>query len=158
MIVTVRGGTSSPSSLGTLPWTFVALRHFMPAWRLDAQEHGLQPRRFLMLWVGVVIGFFSLSHSKLAPYIVPVIPMFGMLLGDLFTRLSSDILRRHLLIAGGVVGLLGVAVLFLPDNIAGSKSIDVVADLRPETAIGFLLIAATLLCTCLLAPEDLEHR
>jgi hypothetical protein len=101
-----------------------------------------------MLWILVVIGFFSLSHSKLAPYIVPVIPMFAMVLGDLFTRLPIRSLHRQLLVTGSVLGLLGLVVLFLPDNIAGPKSIDVVADLRPETAIGFLLIAATLLCTC----------
>ncbi len=135
-------------ALGGLPWTFVALGQLHSTWRLDAQAQGLQTRRFLMLWVVVVIGFFSMSHSKLAPYIVPVIPMFAIVLGEIFTRLSIRTLRVHLLVVGSVLALLGLTVAFVPDNIAGAKSVDLVQDLRPETALGFLLTAATMLCPC----------
>lgn len=135
-------------ALGTLPWTLVALRQLIPAWRLDAQVDGLQTRRFLMLWVAVVIGFFSFSHSKLAPYIVPVIPMFAIALGEIFTRLSARALRMHLLVIGSVLALLGLAIGLVPDHIAGAKSVDVVQDLRPETTLGFLLTAAAMLYPC----------
>lgn len=134
--------------LGSLPWTFIALRQFKQSWQRDAPLTGLQSRRFLLLWLGVVFGFFSLSHSKLPPYIVPMIPMFGMLVGDAFTRLSAAALRMHLLTMGVLLGLLGIAVSLLPDTIAGAKSVDVVADLRPETATGLLLAAAALLLSC----------
>ena len=43
----------------------------------------------------VVIGFFSLSHSKLPPYIAPVIPMFALVLSDVFTRLPTQAVRTH---------------------------------------------------------------
>jgi Aminoarabinose transferase C-terminal domain/Dolichyl-phosphate-mannose-protein mannosyltransferase len=135
-------------ALGSLPWTFVALRQFTPAWRLDGQVQGLQTRRFLMLWVAVVIGFFSLSHSKLAPYIVPAMPIFAIALGDIFTRLPIKALRMHLLVIGIALALLGLAVAVVSDHIAGAKSADVVRDLRPETTMGFLLTAAAMLGPC----------
>jgi 4-amino-4-deoxy-L-arabinose transferase-like glycosyltransferase len=134
-------------ALGTLPWTFVALRQFNTAWRLDGQTSGLQVRRFLMLWIVVVIGFFSLSHSKLPPYIVPVIPMFALALSDVFTRLKAQALRTHLLVMGLALGLLGLVIALLPNTIAGAKSVDLVADLRPETAIGLLLASVAMLAS-----------
>jgi 4-amino-4-deoxy-L-arabinose transferase-like glycosyltransferase len=131
--------------IGGLPWTFVAAGQFNHSWRLDGQQAGLQTRRFLLLWVVVVIGFFSVSHSKLPPYIVPVIPMFAMLVGDVFTRLAASALRTHLLVMGITLALLGITVGLLPDNIAGAKSVDVVINLRPDTATGLLLAAAAML-------------
>ena len=133
--------------LGTLPWTLVALRQFNATWRLDAQTTGLQTRRFLMLWIVVVIGFFSLSHSKLPPYIVPVIPMFALVLGDVFTRLPARALRWHLLVIGLTLAALGLVVALLPNTIAGAKSVDLVADLRPETSIGLLLVSIAMLAS-----------
>lgn len=133
--------------LGTLPWTLVALRQFNATWRLDGQAGALQVRRFLMLWIVVVVGFFSVSHSKLPPYIVPVIPMFALVLGDVFTRLPARALRWHLLVIGLLLAALGLIVAFLPDTIAGAKSVDVVADLCPETAIGLLLASIAMLAS-----------
>ena len=101
-----------------------------------------------MLWIAVVVVFFSLSHSKLPPYIVPVMPMFAMVLGEVFTRLPPATLRKHLLVMGSLLVILAVVIVVLPDNVAGAKSKDVVADLRPETAIGLLLAAASMLCPC----------
>lgn len=138
-------------ALGSLPWTFVALRQFRTSWQLDGQRPGLQPRRFLMLWVVVVIGFFSLSHSKLPPYILPVMPMFALLLGDAFTRLAANALRLHLLVMGCALTLLGAIIGLLPDGIAGAKNMDVVANLRLETASGLLLVAAAMLLSCRLS-------
>ncbi|MGC3982727.1 MAG: glycosyltransferase family 39 protein [Steroidobacteraceae bacterium] len=131
--------------LGTLPWTFVALRQFKPAWQLDSQLNGFQTRRFLMLWIVVVVTFFSLSHSKLPPYIVPVIPMFAMLLGDIFTRLSVRALRMHLLVMGSVLTLLAVMIGLLPTGLAGTRSVDLIGKLQPPATIGFLLAAAAML-------------
>ncbi|MGE0115773.1 MAG: phospholipid carrier-dependent glycosyltransferase [Steroidobacteraceae bacterium] len=138
-------------ALGSLPWTFVALRQFKASWQLDSQQTGLQTRRFLMLWVVAVIGFFSLSHSKLPPYIVPVMPMFALLLGDAFTRLEAKAIRMHLLVIGGVLGVLGLIISLLPNTVAGAKNVDVVTDLKPETAVGLLLAAIPMLMSCCLS-------
>lgn len=143
--------------LGSLPWTFVALRQFKRSWQLETQQSSMQTRRFLLLWVATVMVFFSASHSKLPPYIVPVIPMFALFVAEAFTRLDAKALRVHLLVVGVVLTLLGVIVGLLPNTIAGAKSVDLVADLRPETATGFLLAAEAMLLACwLLQRRSLE--
>jgi hypothetical protein len=73
--------------------------------------------------------------------------MFALLLGDVFTRLPARTLRMHLLAVGLLLGLLGLVVALLPDTVAGAKSAALVADLRPETAIGFLVAAVALLAS-----------
>jgi len=60
---------------GFLPWTFVfgrALRPLGEAWRSRARTHG--DVLFFALWFFVIVVFFSLSHSKLVPYILPAFP------------------------------------------------------------------------------------
>lgn len=133
--------------LGCLPWSFVGLFQFKAAWRFDARADGVQIRRFLLLWIVVVVGFFSLSHSKLPPYIVPIIPMFALLLGDAFTRLPAKIVRIHLLVMGAILGALSLIIALLPDTIAGARSVHVVAEMRPDTALGLLLVSAAMLAS-----------
>lgn len=137
--------------LGSLPWTFIALHRLTTEWQLDAAQPGFQTRRFLIVWIVTVIGFFSLSHSKLPPYILPVIPMLALLLGDICTRLAATALRLHLLVMASMLLVLALVVCLLPDNIAGAKAIAVVADLRPETVVGLVLISIAILAASWLA-------
>ncbi|HEX5409914.1 MAG TPA: phospholipid carrier-dependent glycosyltransferase [Gemmatimonadaceae bacterium] len=60
---------------GFLPWTFVCHRAIAPlrdAWR--ARVRSWSDELFLALWFGVILVFFSVSHSKLIPYILPAFP------------------------------------------------------------------------------------
>jgi 4-amino-4-deoxy-L-arabinose transferase-like glycosyltransferase len=52
--------------LPALPFFFSALRRFRVAGDRDAQ--------FFLIWFGVVLVFFSVSRSKLPPYLLPAIP------------------------------------------------------------------------------------
>jgi 4-amino-4-deoxy-L-arabinose transferase-like glycosyltransferase len=45
---------------------------------------------FLWIWIGFVFCFFSCSHSKLVPYIVPMFPPASLLLGLVFSRYWED--------------------------------------------------------------------
>ena len=51
------------------PRALVPLRD---AWRTRAREHG--DELYFALWFFVILVFFSLSHSKLLPYILPAFP------------------------------------------------------------------------------------
>jgi 4-amino-4-deoxy-L-arabinose transferase-like glycosyltransferase len=90
---------------GVLPW-IVAL---FPALRRAAMRSpapGFQAQRFLLVWCAVVFGFFSVSSSKLVPYILPLFPALSLLVG---AYLGSA--GRGLLLAQSVVAaLLGVAL------------------------------------------------
>lgn len=130
-------------ALGALPWTSVLVQTAKSSWQNDVSS-GFQPKRFLMLWIAVVIVFFSASHSKLPPYIAPVFPATALVLGAALTRIEPRFLQRHFLIAASLLFAIGIAVVCLPDDIAGPNSIDLVKDLRPETAAGLLLSAGAL--------------
>jgi 4-amino-4-deoxy-L-arabinose transferase-like glycosyltransferase len=66
---------------GMLPWIgllFPALRDAWAGWRARRER---REELFLLLWVGLVFAFFSVSGSKLIPYILPMLPPSALLLG-----------------------------------------------------------------------------
>ncbi len=57
-----------------LPWSFLV------PWAFLRKRPWTDPAgRFLLLWAGVVVGFFSLSRGKLPPYILPALLPFALL-------------------------------------------------------------------------------
>ena len=68
--------------LGCLPWSFVFVAQagsMLKRWRDLRREQPLL--LFLWLWVIVMVGFFSISTSKLTGYILPVFPAIALLIG-----------------------------------------------------------------------------
>jgi 4-amino-4-deoxy-L-arabinose transferase-like glycosyltransferase len=108
---------------GTLPWTLSALRALGSGWRrhaaLDSGE--FQPKVFLWIWVVFIGVFFSLSDSKLMPYILPAIPALALLIAALpVTTLRRDFLFTAILTVIAGLGL-GLASLNWPSVIAPSQ-------------------------------------
>jgi len=70
--------------LTMLPWSLFIPRAIRLgiASRLSGQGGTLL---YLVLWATIIFGFFSLSGSKLIPYILPVFPPLAILLGKLFS-------------------------------------------------------------------------
>ncbi|MEA3134581.1 MAG: hypothetical protein QOG17_2427 [Gammaproteobacteria bacterium] len=66
--------------LGSMPWTLSALRVVILGWRRRAPSGQFDPALFLWLWVVFVCVFFSLSDSKLIPYILPAMPAVALLI------------------------------------------------------------------------------
>jgi len=106
---------------GAMPWTSAVLPAMRSAWRsAHSRPHHVRVERFLLLWVLAVVGFFSLSSSKLPGYVLPAFPALALLMGRWTVQARSALLRRHLLV-GGVVGLvlvLGALALFLSARFA----------------------------------------
>jgi 4-amino-4-deoxy-L-arabinose transferase-like glycosyltransferase len=100
--------------IGTVPWTVPALRVIVSGWRDRALKGPFSPTFFLWIWVLFVCVFFSLSDSKLMPYILPAMPPLAVLIAALPTAtLKRDFLITAVLTA--VVGLgLGAASFYLP--------------------------------------------
>ncbi|MBS0612339.1 MAG: glycosyltransferase family 39 protein [Proteobacteria bacterium] len=91
--------------VGTLPWTGGALRALATGWaRLDAP--GFDTRAFLRLWVLFILLFFSLSDSKLIPYILPALPALGLLMA----AQPADVRRRDALQASLLALCVGAAL------------------------------------------------
>ncbi len=97
--------------IGLFPWTlflYQALRHSLSeAWR---PRHGYREALFLAIWAGWVFVFFSLSSSKVIPYILPMFPPLAILLGRYFSAAWAEP-RLHGLRAG--CWLLFISVLLL---------------------------------------------
>jgi 4-amino-4-deoxy-L-arabinose transferase-like glycosyltransferase len=72
--------------LGFLPWTGLLPRTGIEAWR--AVRRGERPTTMLALWAVFVFGFFSISQSKLIPYIVPMLPALSLLAGRSLAELA----------------------------------------------------------------------
>ncbi len=105
---------------GSLPWTLSALRVLGFGWRRVKQSGEFDPALFLWIWIVFVVVFFSLSDSKLIPYILPAMPALALLIAALPRRaMQRDLLVTAWLTIIASLGL-GVASLYWPRLIAPS--------------------------------------
>ena len=84
--------------IGFFPW----LALLPAALRLPRRQAGFDARKLLWIWVLMIFVFFSVSHSKLPLYLLPVFPAAALLLGEAIARAS----RRTLGSALGLAALL----------------------------------------------------
>jgi 4-amino-4-deoxy-L-arabinose transferase-like glycosyltransferase len=95
---------------GLMPWTgfFFALLSKKSIIRTPSDNKSRDSNIFLLTWFAVILIFFSISSSKLIPYIVPCIPPLALLIGADIDRMVS---RREW--HGGAVFLsAGIALIF----------------------------------------------
>ncbi|MFO1402234.1 MAG: glycosyltransferase family 39 protein [Steroidobacteraceae bacterium] len=126
--------------VGFLPWTLLLPRILLDAIR--AARGGQGAAWLLLLWVAFVFAFFSLSQSKLIPYIVPLFPALALLAGPALERIAPRRLAWHLLAAALAFVLLVVALAVYAATPAGLQH---AAELGPDVARGvyaLLLVAA----------------
>jgi 4-amino-4-deoxy-L-arabinose transferase-like glycosyltransferase len=103
---------------GTVPWTVPALRVLVTGWRTPRGQ--FSSTLFLWIWVVFVCLFFSLSNSKLMPYILPAMPALAVLIGTQpLPTLKRDLLITSILTSGAALAL-GAASFALPKLIPAS--------------------------------------
>ncbi|MBJ6728009.1 glycosyltransferase family 39 protein [Geomesophilobacter sediminis] len=91
-----------------LPWTFFLPAAIKSAWREHINGKG-EAKLFLLLWAGTILFFFSLSSSKLIPYILPVYPALALLVGATLAETiekHSDRLQKP----GAILGLTNLII------------------------------------------------
>ncbi len=104
-------------ALGLLPWSGLlpaALLRYRSRFRSEGGRLRDQPHLvFLACWAGFVFLFFSASHSKLVPYILPALPPLAVLIALALdaTLEAKDERLRGWLRTGGLVGALVLAAL-----------------------------------------------
>ncbi len=128
---------------GSLPWTPSALRALGGGWRRQVNPAEFNPRLFLWIWVVFIGVFFSLSDSKLMPYILPVMPALALLIAALpALQLKRDFLITAVLTV--VAGLaLGLASLNWPRVVASSdRSAYFLPLAKPLGQIALLLLVS----------------
>ena len=95
--------------LAVLPWLYSAVRALAEkAQGVVGRDGAFSPDAFLWLWTAFIVFFFSVSHSKLPSYILPVIPALAVL-----TALVLERMARARWVAWGLsllAGMFGILV------------------------------------------------
>ncbi len=68
--------------VGSIPWTLSAVRVAATGWRRRAAHGQFDHALFLWLWLAFIGVFFSLSDSKLIPYVLPAMPALALLIAS----------------------------------------------------------------------------
>jgi len=71
--------------IGLLPWVLQIPGAIAQAWNERRRE--FSPGWLLVCWFLVIFAFFSVSHSKLPGYIIPVFPALALIIGNRLDRL-----------------------------------------------------------------------
>ena len=103
-----------------LPWSAVALAWLLRAagWRRDEIKALVADpwRLYLLLWTVAPMAFFTLSGNILATYVLPGLPAFALLVGDVWHPQAGGPRRvrpgvRSVLVAGFAIPLVFVAAI-----------------------------------------------
>jgi 4-amino-4-deoxy-L-arabinose transferase-like glycosyltransferase len=132
-----------PVFLGLLlPWTGVVLWALGRRAPIDSDD-----RIFLVIWAGVVLGFFSISRGKLVPYILPALLPVALLVGEALAGLQSRIMGlrgepgcRLSLLLWALMAWILVVLYFLP-LVALQPLLHQAAILEPYLPISLVLLA-----------------
>jgi len=101
--------------VGFIPWTgFIlgAVRKALPG-SLSRKTHQDRANLFLLLWFIIIFTFFSISRSKLIPYIIPAMPPLAILAGAFLDKLMDRGKSRELF-----TGMLSNTMILVPFGIA----------------------------------------
>ncbi len=71
--------------VGFLPWTSLLPQSICNAYK----DNSNTLNRFLLIWSGWVLLFFSLSNSKLIPYILPAFPPLSLLIANYVVHMKE---------------------------------------------------------------------
>lgn len=94
-------------AVGAMPWLFSSLNALLKppfSWRAEAGK--FEVSRLLWVYTIFVFFFFSISHSKLQGYILPMFPALALLVGENLSK------RKHF-IADGIVAIVIASAIFL---------------------------------------------
>ena len=127
---------------GFLPWMLAlpfAIRH---AWREEAQAPGPRPMRFVLLYAGFVLAFFSASGSKLPAYILPIFPPLALVLGRYLVAVPARRLATLVAPTILIALALGVAAWQAPANAKDEWSRVLYLEARPWTVAAAAYLGA----------------
>src|SRR6202035_1019927 len=79
------------------------------AWRDPGPTQQFKPLRFLLIFSGFTLAFFSASGSKLAPYIQPMFPPLAAVVG-VYVADRVSFLRTTAVITAVLVSVVGLGL------------------------------------------------
>lgn len=95
-----------------LPWTPLLPDALYRFWREAAADAGGDPRtRLLLIWPAVILGFFTLSASRIEYYSLPALPGLALVLGWRLQRFTESTRDHSVNRALLLLALLGATIL-----------------------------------------------
>lgn len=145
--------------LTMLPWSFLLPGSLLQAWQQRSRNRGVS--LYLLVWPVVILLFFSLSSSKLIPYILPLFPALAVLIANRLStawhhrkpRLGAAVasLALLLLVAGVIIGLLPLLPWLQPllqeSGRTGRQLSEILYGSTPVLSQQVLLLTGTILAT-----------
>lgn len=137
---------------GFFPWTiflFQALyKQIRRVWQTP-QQHANE--LFLLLWIMIIFGFFSIPHSKIIGYILPIFPALALLVGHYLSSIWETASRFAIFLFIACSILLASILLVLPHY----QWIDLATSLTPFLkAIAFIFIISAVSAVILLKQKN----
>jgi 4-amino-4-deoxy-L-arabinose transferase-like glycosyltransferase len=96
--------------VGALPWLLPLARAARGAWRDSGLNSHFKPLKFLLLFSAITLGFFSVSSSKLATYILPMFPTLAAFTG-VAVATRPQFLSRSTGVAAGLALIVAAGLL-----------------------------------------------
>jgi 4-amino-4-deoxy-L-arabinose transferase-like glycosyltransferase len=129
--------------LGLFPWISLLWKGIRHGLRPDLSKDQRNVTLFLLIWAGWTFGFFSLSNSKLVPYILPCFPPLALTLGSYWAKIyesgQGSAVRQDIFLFVGMSGALsigGLATLWMVPRLI---------DHRPHLWVDFSVLSGLLL-------------
>lgn len=139
-------------ALGAFPWTLLLLPTLYKAWK-QGYSARFSPERFLLVWVLSTFVFFSLSSSKMAPYLLPIFPALALMGGRYLCELSRRSWLTHL----GILATVAAAALVAATRVAALTD-DAYTQEMLQGLAAWLVGAAALLLLGIVAAATLVWR
>jgi 4-amino-4-deoxy-L-arabinose transferase-like glycosyltransferase len=116
-------------ALGALPWTVPML---CGLWQAFKERRGgvFAPFRFLAVWAVIVFVFFSVSGSKLVPYVLPAFPALALLAGRYVCTADPVALARQLFWSGVAAALLLAVLPYAVSRVGDAVESGMIAELK----------------------------
>jgi 4-amino-4-deoxy-L-arabinose transferase-like glycosyltransferase len=118
-------------AIGALPWLLTVRAALRRAWLEPGRETQFKPLKFILIFSGVTFLFFSASESKLAPYILPMMPALAAVTGASVAE-SPTFVRTMARVTGVLMPFLAVGFVIYTMRRYG---------FFPQTAIHWLIAA-----------------
>jgi 4-amino-4-deoxy-L-arabinose transferase-like glycosyltransferase len=115
--------------LGWVPWAVFVVAACVWASRRFRNREANSLSQFLLIWIAVIVVFFSISQSKLPGYILPAIPAGILLLVEFLSRritskLGLALIALHAALSGTLVFFALISsYLLLQHRVPGSSAI-----------------------------------
>jgi len=122
--------------VSSLPWAALLPATFVQAW-----QHKRQPAIcFLLLWLLLPLGFFSLSSGKLPTYIMPCLLPLALLMGHALTELLNKARGRAIRINGVINVVIATTALIVLLYLQATKELYENTEMFSLSLVFFVLL------------------